>query len=303
MKFGKLADVSTVDFSLGPIPEFSKDILSNLNPNKKDLSIYYGCTGWTMKDWLGIYYPSKTPSNQFLYYYGQQFNTIELNTTHYRIPDETLIEKWYADTPADFKFCPKIPRSISHRNDLGIGSKQFALFCSVIQGLKDKLGPCFMQLPPYFGPSKLPILEAFLAQFPTDIIPLSIEVRQADWFGSVQLERLLRCLKKHQVGTIFSDVAGRRDALHQGLTNDTVQIRFVGNSLHRSDYDRIDAWIDRWLQWFDQGIRKLYFFAHQPDSLLAPELCIYLQNQIEAKSDFVFKRKTRPFNDGQLSLF
>ena len=68
MKFGKLADVSTVDFSLGPIPEFSKDILSNLNPNKKDLSIYCGCTGWTMKDWLGFYYPSKTPNNQFLYY-------------------------------------------------------------------------------------------------------------------------------------------------------------------------------------------------------------------------------------------
>ncbi len=304
MKFGKLEDISSVDFSLGPLPDFSQKMLAKLSPSAgQNQEIYFGCTGWSMKDWVGTYYPPKTASNQFLSCYGKLFNTIELNTTHYRIPTDDLIEKWYLDTPSDFKFCPKIPRSISHRQDLSLGSQTVQLFCKVMQGLKEKLGPSFLQLPPSFGPSKLSVLEAFLADFPTETIPLSVEVRHPDWFVLQHLEQLLSCLRRYNVGTVFSDVAGRRDALHLGLTKDTVQIRFVGNALHPTDYARIDAWIDCWKYWFSEGVKNIYFFAHQSDSILAPELCIYLQNQLEAKSDFVSKRKTRPYNDGQLSLF
>lgn len=303
MKFGKLNDISKVDFRLPEMPEFSNSLLKNNAPKDQKSVFYTGCTGWSMKEWVGHYYPPASKSANFLTHYAQQFSCIELNTTHYRIPTDNMIDNWYHQSSQGFKFCPKLPRSISHKQDLAIGSKQITVFCKAIAGLKEKLGPCFLQLPPYFGPDKLPILDRFLSVFPIHTIPLSVEVRHPDWFKQQQLDALLNCLSKHKAGTIFSDVAGRRDALHLGMSNRTFMLRFVGNALHPTDYQRIDAWVDFWTSWMPKGIESVYFFAHQPDNLLAPATCMYLQNKLEAAKLFVFPQKTKPYDDGQMSLF
>ena len=52
---------------------------------------------------------------------------------------------------------------------------------------------------------------------------------------------ILERLKK---GTVITDTAGRRDCLHMKLTSADIFIRFVGNSLHESDYQRIDDWVE-----------------------------------------------------------
>jgi len=304
MEFGKLRNIDKVDFSLGRIPAFTQRLLDELPQGRTKPAFYFGCTGWGMKEWVGKYYPHKTKTKEYLYHYARQFSTIELNTTHYRIPTTEMISNWYRLSDKAFKFSPKIPQSISHSNDLGVYGTQIDAFCGAIVGLKEKLGKSFMQLPPTFSPNRLHILKAFLEKFPVEQVPLAIEVRHEDWFNDTRnFEDLLSLLKQYSVGTVITDVAGRRDVLHLGLTTPCAMVRFVGNTLHQTDYERVDQWIDLLVNWMEQGLEEVYFFSHQPDNILSPDMCVYLIEQLEKKSALRFEKKTTIIDDGQMSLF
>lgn len=305
MKFGKLQDISTVDFTLPPDDKGTSYFLNKLPKRTAVPQLYVGCTGWSMKEWLGKVYPKTAKAKDFLYHYSRQFNTIELNTTHYRIPNEKTIQKWKNESADDFKFCPKIPQSISHSRDLGYGSGLILSFCNAIQGLEEKLGCCFMQLPPYFGADRLPLLTHFLSNFPTHI-PLSIEVRHESWFHHPDNSaRLFDTLEHYKVSPVITDVAGRRDVLHNRLTTDTVLLRFVGNALHPTDYSRIDAWLQRFQTWFDHNLKTIYCFTHEPDNILAPDLALYMVEQAQQQTNAEVRGPTfiSPTNGQQMSLF
>jgi uncharacterized protein YecE (DUF72 family) len=67
------------------------------------------------------------------------------------------------------------------------------------------------------------------------------------------------------------------------LTTPTAFVRWVGNSLHKSDFDRIDAWIERIELWLDSGLETLYFFIHQHDELYSPEISGYMIEQLNKR--------------------
>lgn len=275
MKFGRLSDLSAVDFSLPSDDPATARVLADLPPRTELPALYIGCTGWSMKEWIGHTYPRGTKSTDFLYHYTRQFNTIELNTTHYRIPTMETVIKWREQAADGFKFCPKIPQSISHRNDLGLNGDLLTMFCENIAFLADKLGCCFMQLPPYFGVDRLPVLRQFLLQFP-DYIPLAVEVRHESWFADrAASEQLFTLLEQHNVSSVITDVAGRRDVLHNRLTNETAMLRWNGHGLIDSDYERMDVWLKRISSWFNQNLQTVYIFTHEPDNVLAPDMADY----------------------------
>ncbi len=274
MDFGKLPNIEKVAFELPPDPAQNKDFLGRLPVCEKP-SIYIGPTGYNMKQWVGKWYPPGTKERYFLRHYGEQFNTIEHNTTHYRIPDLPTVARWRDETPDDFRFCPKIPQSISHAPNLGLHSAETRIFCEAISELGEKLGCCFMQLPPGFGPRDLVVLEKFLESFP-EAVPLAVELRHPQFFkpGEVS-DALFGLLESFNCPAVITDVAGRRDVCHLRLTASKTLIRFVGNGLHTSDYTRVQDWARRLRSWFEAGLHEAYFFTHEPDNILAPELAQY----------------------------
>jgi uncharacterized protein YecE (DUF72 family) len=274
MDFGKLPSVDQVDFRLPAEPKQNTDLLSTFSKPSRP-GLYIGPTGYNMKPWVGKWYPPGSKEPDFLRHYGVQFNTIEFNTTHYRIPDFNTVRRWYEAVPEDFRFCPKLPQSISHARDLGLSGKDTLIFCDAISGFAEKLGCCFLQLPPHFGLRDLPVLERFLATFAPQL-PLSVEVRSPDFFQrTAATEAFFELLKKHAVAAVITDVAGRRDVCHMHLTHSKTLIRFVGNGLHPSDYTRVNEWAERLKYWFENGLQEAYFFTHEPDNILAPELTAY----------------------------
>lgn len=284
MKFGKLTDIEEVDFMLPPDHPKTAQVLQVQGDASTQLQFYIGCTGWSMKEWVGKVYPVGTKAKDYLKHYAKQFNTIELNTTHYRIPSKATVEKWYTESTKDFKFCPKIPQTISHSKNLGIASGRILEFCEAIQGLEEKLGCCFMQFPPYFGKDRLGQVRQFIHHFPNHI-PLAMEFRHESWYNSPEdQEALFQLLAEHGIATVITDVAGRRDVLHMCLTKSTAMVRFVGNGLHPTDYTRITDWITRIKKWQTQGVSEIYFFPHEPDNLLAPDLADFLANELKAQS-------------------
>ena len=307
MKFGKLESLEGVDFTLPETPTETRELLRSSADQHASLQFYIGATGWSMKEWVGKIYPKGTKTREYLHYYSRQFNTIELNTTHYGIPKAETVEKWYTDSPSDFAFCPKIPQAISHRRQLAMGTGLIRDFRDRMSILQDKLGCCFMQLPPHFGLERAPLLRAFLENLPEGL-PLALEFRHESWFtANPEIAEFDRFLEDAGVGKVITDVAGRRDVIHQRLTTPEAMIRFVGNNLHPTDFSRIEAWAKKLRSWAEIGLKKVYFFTHEPDNLLAPDLAAYLLEKSSAIPKVVVRGPSTDQYSGQagqqISLF
>ncbi len=276
MNFGKLDSLSMVDFTMPPDAPRTERVLHGASQSPhSQRQIYLGATGWSNKEWLGSYYPAKSKPAEFLWHYSRMCNTIEFNTTHYRIPDAELVERW-ADQAADgFAFCPKVPQQISHRARLH-AEEPTLRFAEVMTGLGDKLGPCFIQLPDHHGTQGLPLIQDFLKTWPRGV-GLHWELRNPDWFASMggAAGEGFDALEEAGHGTVITDVAGRRDVLHMQLTTPVLMLRFVGNGLHPTDYQRSDDWIARIADWWQRGLQAAYIFIHQPEMHQVPPFVGY----------------------------
>lgn len=302
MEFGRLteAELEGVNFSLPQEPVFNKQILSNIKNTQPN--VYLGCAKWGRTEWIGKIYPEKTKEKDFLQHYVQHYNCIELNATHYKIYGTTSITKW-ADKAAGkaFKFCPKMYQGVTHRGVLT--NKNFLVdeFLAGIIAFKETLGPTFIQLSDSFSPKRKDELFSFLQSLPTDI-EFFVEVRHKDWFLNDEFNHeLLSFLKENNMGFVITDTAGRRDVLHLNLTVPKAFIRFVGNSLHKSDYTRVDEWIAKMKYWIENGIKDIYFFMHMHDEAFSPELTVYLVDKLNAACGLNLVKPK--FVEKQTSLF
>jgi uncharacterized protein YecE (DUF72 family) len=279
MDFGKLADISQVNFKLSEDKPQTISLLQKSNESES-LQVWVGCPVWSNKNWVGKIYPPKAKEKDFLTHYARQFNTIELNVTHYQIPSLETIQKWQNAVNPSFKFCPKWPQIISHDLLLnGDYQAQSELFCQSILGLGDNLGTSFLQLPPHFSPRDIDKLVDFISFIPQEI-SLAFEFRHPDWFKEANFEGIAKLLENQGIGTVMTDVAGRRDVLHLRLTKNEMMLRFVGNDLHPTDYQRVDEWVQRIKIWLEAGLKTIYFFAHEPNNDDAPDLAKYFIDKL-----------------------
>jgi uncharacterized protein YecE (DUF72 family) len=293
MEFGKLESIENVDFNIPPDSAENERIFAKMPPREGNPKIFLGATGWAMREWVGKFYSEKAKPAEYLSEYGQQWNTIEGNTTHYRVPDTATIANWRAATPPDFRFCPKMPQTISHAADLGQNTPDLPNFIASMRLLRDRLGMIFMQMPPHFSPSDLPRLEFFLKNWPTDL-PLAVEVRHPLFFEKKEASNFFQLIENQRVTLCLSDVAGRRDVLFPRLTTSSAMIRFISNGGHPSDLTRAEAWANRLADWFLKGLHEVYFFAHAPDNVLSPEISMILAEKMREKIPNVEIRAPKP---------
>ena len=300
MDFGKLSNVERVDFSL---PEMDPRSLALLGGQPRSTRIArVGMPVWAQKRWVGTLYPKGTPAREFVGAYGKQFGTIELNSTHYGIPDPANVDRWREAVPAEFRFCPKVLQEISHRLGEAEALRLLPGFCAAVSRLRPRLGVTFLQLPPSFSSRELPALRRFLEAVPSGF-PLAVEFRHESWFTDGRLiEPAFDLLASSSVATVITDVSGRRDVSHSTLTAPRVLIRFVGNLGHRSDAVRAAAWAERVSGWFAQGLEDLYFFVHQPEDLGAPELANEFIRALNARGQATAREVTLNGGSDQMSL-
>src|SRR6218665_1625266 len=282
MDFGKLHNIENVDFTLQPDHESNLRILGGARAAKP--LVYPGCPIWSDKGWIGKIYPEGAQEKNFLNYYGRQFNSIELNATHYKIPGPATVERWKSATGNDFKFCPKVPQVISHANNLNEMAGLMAEFMETLGHFEPKLGITFLQLPPHFKTERLNELTTFLAMVPAEI-KLAVELRHESWFANKKaFDTLCDYLTAHDHSLVITDVSGRRDAAHKRVTNKRTFIRFGANDLHPTDFPRLTAWADCLARWISNGLEELYFFMHTPDKSVCPELLNHFIEQLNAKA-------------------
>lgn len=281
MEFGRLPteQLNKIDFSLPAEPAFNKSVLSGTkNANPK---VFVGCAKWGREEWVGKIYPAGTKEKEFLPLYIDRYNSIELNATHYKMPTEQQVKNWQkVAANKNFLFCPKLTRYVLPSVDKEKEKKFLTEFIKTIKHFGDNLGPLFLLLPQNFSPAKKQMLNDFLDIFPQEY-PLFIELRNEEWYADkAAFKELLHLFINHNTGLIITDTEGRRDMAHMHLTIPKVFIRFVGNSLHESDYKRCDDWVKRIKTWINKGIEEVYFFMHMHDEATSPELTVYFIKEL-----------------------
>jgi uncharacterized protein YecE (DUF72 family) len=78
------------------------------------LKYYIGCSGWSHTSWKGHFYPSNLENSDWLRFYSQVFDYVEIDSSFYRIPNQFMVKNWVKRTPDNFRFTAKFPKVITH---------------------------------------------------------------------------------------------------------------------------------------------------------------------------------------------
>ena len=146
------------------------------------VNYHIGCSGFHYKHWRDTFYPARLPVKSWFEFYTQHFDTLELNVTFYRFPQVAVLEKWYNESPHQFRFSVKAPRAITHFKKFNDTERMLDDFYGTVkEGLKHKCGCCLFQLPPnyLYSPEKL---ERIINSLHDDVQNV-VEFRHESWWG------------------------------------------------------------------------------------------------------------------------
>lgn len=224
---------------------------------------------------------------------------VEGNTTFYSIPTPEIVQRWADNTPDTFRFCPKLPRLVTHEGPLMPQLPKALDFLTLMQGLGPRLGPIFAQLPPRYSPASFADLTQFVTGWPHASHPLAVEVRHLDWFRSPQADRLDALLIQVGVGRVLLDTRPiftwtnptedpqlrserkkPRVPLQPRATAPFVLVRYISHPELDRNRDFLAGWVQRVGQWLAQGL-SVYFFVHCPIEAKSPAIARYFQTQLE----------------------
>jgi uncharacterized protein YecE (DUF72 family) len=152
--------------------------------------IFVGTSGYSFADWVGPFYPPGTRPGDFLSFYARHFDTVEVNSTYYRIPSPRAIEQMERKTPPGFRFMVKLNQAMTHERSLEAGLVRD--FRAALEPLKGagKYDGLLAQFP--WGFRRTPQNESHLAALRDSLAgePLFVEFRHASWALPDMPERL-----------------------------------------------------------------------------------------------------------------
>jgi uncharacterized protein YecE (DUF72 family) len=184
--------------------------------------MHIGTMGWSYNFWKGAFYPQNLPAKDFLAYYSRKFNSVEANSTFYRIPSEKTLAQWKKQTPDGFKFSLKFPAKITHLRMLKNSQEETRVFLERASLLEEKLGVLLLQLPPAFGSERFVDLSNFLTALPKNY-HFAVEFRSK----SMTSENVYELLRDNKVSLVWVDAA--RLPIVNRVTSDFIYLRWEGD--------------------------------------------------------------------------
>jgi len=207
-----------------------------------------GCSGWNYASWKDEFYGG-LPARLWLERYARTFDTVEVNTTFYRLPNRTSVATWERTVPPGFLFAVKASRYLTHikrLRDLGPGLDRFY---ERIEPLRrsPKLGPILWQLPPTFVRDD-ERLAAALQRLDRTAERHCVEFRHASWFA----DDVYALLREHGVALVIGDRPEVNDFQAHVFTAPWTFVRFhYGTRGRRGNYSESELrdWAERLAGW------------------------------------------------------
>ena len=237
-------------------------------------NLYIGTSGWSYNHWFEIFYPPDLANNRMLEYFSSKFDTVELNTSFYGIPQEKTIKKWIRTVPKDFIFTVKGNQMITHRKKLINTKQSLDLFFERINLFKKKLGPILWQLPPSLKPN-IERLDQFIKELPKNLMHI-FEFRHKDWFNDDIFSFLI---SKNVSPAIIN---GLNMPIKTDFNSPVIYNRFHGpGSYYQSKYTEKDLqyWGNIISNYLKDG-KKVYAYFNNDAFGYAVDNALYLRNLI-----------------------
>jgi uncharacterized protein YecE (DUF72 family) len=261
------------------------------------LSYHIGTMGFAYDQWRnGVFYPAGMSQRQYLGYYSQRFNAVEMDSTFYGVPQPTTIQRWTAVTDSPFTICPKTPRDITHDLRLGNSQEPMRAFIDAMRLLGDKLGPIVIQFPPDFTNGALPRLSEFLAVLPTDL-RYAVEFRHRSWDAPETAD----LLSKHNIAWVMADYIHMPQRITY-RTTDFLYLRFIGphGQFPSKDHEIVDktAFLQEWHRQIEEHegeITAVYAFFNNDYAGYSPATCNKFKQIVGLPPEEI-----RPYQQGRL---
>jgi uncharacterized protein YecE (DUF72 family) len=221
-----------------------------------------GCSGWSYKDWRGIIYPDELPQRLWFEHYQGLFDTVELNSTFYRLPSTKAVDHWADVARPGFLYAVKVGAFGSHRMKLRDAASWLPNHLDRVERLGEHLGPNLVQLPPRWK-RNAERLDEFLSCAPTTM-RWAVEMREPSWLH----EDVFDVLRRHRAALCVHDLLADHPF---ELTTNWTYVRFHGpDALHhayRGAYGdrRLEEWVARLGSVLDAGRDVYAYFNNDVD--------------------------------------
>ncbi len=234
---------------------------------------FIGTMGFSYKQWVGPFYPAGLKSRQFLGYYAERFNALEMDSTFYATPRQSTVQRWTAVTPPSFTICPKLPRQITHEHRLIDARTLLFEFLDQMRRLGPRLGPVLIQLPPDFSTAEFAALQAFLPLLPSDL-RFAVEFRHRSWAQPSTAEYL----QNHNICLAAADYIHMPKQITR--TTDFLYLRFIGphGQFRTKDREIVDKTpvLENWrrqIQPLLTEVTAVFAFFNNDFAGFSPETC------------------------------
>lgn len=233
------------------------------------MTVRVGTSGWAYPHWRGRFYPAALPEADWLSHYTRSFDSVELNSSFYRLPTRDQFAAWREGTPPGFVFAVKASRFITHMKKLLDPDLTLPPLLEAVAGLGDRLGPLLFQLPPRWHVN-LDRLQSFLQVLPRNI-RCAFEFRDPSWHCREVAERLA----KFNAAFCIYDIGGFTSP--RWVTTDFVYLRLHGpGAPYCGGYG--EAALQEWAEWLDgQGVADAYAYFDNDEAAYAVENARRLQ--------------------------
>jgi uncharacterized protein YecE (DUF72 family) len=195
---------------------------------------HIGCSGWSYTAWLGPFYPSKLENTDWLRYYSQIFDYVEIDSSFYRMPNKFMVKNWVKKTPDNFRFTAKFPKIITHDKHLVDVNEEVCTFLNNMEPLQEKTLALLIQLPPSM--EIMPGLEGLKELLPylDGRFRYAVEVRHSSWFQDLAYN----FFTDNNICMAWSQLAHLRTP--PIVTTDFLYVRFIGDrSIDEKDFGKI----------------------------------------------------------------
>ena len=205
--------------------------------------LYIGTSGFSYPDWIGPFYPENSKKGDMLHFYARQFNTVEINSSYYRIPPAAVFDHLQRKAPDNFKFAVKANQGMTHVREKD--QTIFQEFKASLQPLLDstKLGCVLAQFPYSFHYHRNNREYLCYLKEKMSNLPLVVEFRNVYWIK----EEIFDFLRKNEIGFCAVDQPPLKGLIPPvaETTSPLGYIRFHGRNKeqwwqHEQAYQRYD---------------------------------------------------------------
>jgi uncharacterized protein YecE (DUF72 family) len=234
-----------------------------------------GCSGWNYDAWRGEIYPRGLPASRWLEQYATLFDTVEVNTTFYRLIGREAVARWVHETPTGFVFAVKASRYLTHVKRLRAITDGLGTFYERLEPLvrAGRLGPVLWQLPENFHRDHERLASA-LRELPAG--RHAFEFRHASWFAP----DVYALLREHHAALVIADHPERPFQSHEATADWRYVRMHYGRRGRRGNYSQreLGVWARRVHAWRAEG--GVYVYFNNDWEAFAPRDAIELRRQV-----------------------